>query len=1002
MALEEAGVALIAQGANAYIGDMKAATNATDTFVDATDKGGGRVSSASQVMIGALRHVGTMAVDAFAQAAKATAAFVGDSISLAGDFDQKMSVLQATSGATAEEMEQLSAKAKELGSDLSLPATSAVDAGEAMLELAKAGFTVQEQMDAAKGVLQLAAAAQIDEAKAAEINANALQAFGLEANKSMFVSDLLAASANASSINATDMADTYKMAAAVFSAFQGPVVGSEQALIDLTTAASLLGNAGIKGSDAGTALKQSLLQLSGPSMKAKEQMRALYLAITAEGDAGQNLSLVLQGNAADRAAGLRGLQESAGATAEMGDIAYDAAGKMRTLPEILRLTAAATKNMTQEQRDGAITSIFGADAMRAILILMQQGPDAWDKMTGAVTRQGSAQDLAAAQTQGFNGALEGAKSQIETLQLSIGQALTPILAELLNKYISPGIASITAFADSFLKMVPAIAASDDPLRTFLNALKVAAPGLYDVISAVEGVRDTLSRVIGFFNQAGGAADNLSGVIENLSSIWDKALTVVTNVGNGYLSIAKAILPIVGKFWEDHGTEITAFLKMAYDKIMNIVNLALDLYNAIVPKTLGSVAQWIEDHATGIQSVLSGAWQAISGIIEGALTLIEGTFKIALDIINGDWEKAWTDLQAMSVSFVGSLGKVIEGFLNIIAGFFNTSLQEIVDLWQHNWDMLVKIATQTDWLQVGQDVVDGILSGLRGSWDSLTSWLTDAASDLVNAALDAIGAHSPATEFMPVGEYSVLGIMQGFSDTWPQLTNLVGTLSDKLIDQMQDIGRQMQDVTADAFGATASIDRQVAANLEKVGNVGDDFREQFLSYQLRDQQKIAEAFADPATGAAYFKMASANIFELEELRNKLNAAQDEDERARIQQQIKLIESAQGAEMAAFNARQPTTNPMTDIADQINAIMQSLAGINLTDDQIKIVDMLSGVFAGLQAPITSQQGLAPPQTSYPATSSTSSTSSTTNVNMPIYTNNSPAALQQSWAIMQASMA
>src|SRR6188768_216712 len=98
MALEQAGVQLIAQGADAYNADLKNAMGATNSFVDATEKGGGRVSGAGQVMIGALRQVGSIAVEAFAKAARATAEFIGDSISLAGDFESGMLNFQAVAG----------------------------------------------------------------------------------------------------------------------------------------------------------------------------------------------------------------------------------------------------------------------------------------------------------------------------------------------------------------------------------------------------------------------------------------------------------------------------------------------------------------------------------------------------------------------------------------------------------------------------------------------------------------------------------------------------------------------------------------------------------------------------------------------------------------------------------------------------------------------------------------------------------------------------------------
>lgn len=1057
--MEQAGVQLIAQGANVYIGDLKSATNATNTFVDATDKGSGRVTAAGQVMIGGLRKVGEFTVNAMAQALKATASFVTGSIDLAGDFDQTMSVLQATSKATAEEMGAVSAKAKALGSDLTLPATSAVDAGEAMLELSKAGFSVQESMDAAKGVLQLAAAAQIDEARAAEINANALNAFQLEAKDSIFVSDLLAASASESSIEITDVAQSYQMAGAIFSAFQGPVVGAKESLVQLTTAIGILGNAGIKGSDAGTALKQSLLQLTGPSQKAKEEMRALFLATQAEGDAGQNLSLVLQGNAAARAEGLRGLQESAGATAALGDIAYDAAGNMRPFPEILRLTSLATKGMTAELRDNAITTIFGADAARAILVLMQKGPAAWDDMTAAVTRQGAAQDLAAAQTKGWNGALEGAKSQLETLQLTIGQKLTPVLADLLNTYVSPGIATLTDMADAIFGNDEAFARLSPTMQGIVSVIDVVIADIQEIIGAfdeagsmssefgesigqlagdlglpgelIQDIVFAVQDLVGWFSTASDESSDLGNAVDDLSDIWVRSRQVADNEIAGYMAIAQAVLPVITQFVADHGEEISAFFQESWNSIIQIVNLALDVYDAIVPPVLQAIAGFISDHGSEITKVLSGAWEMISALITGTLETIKGVFKVTLAVISGDWEGAWTGVKGIAEAQATAIGGIVTGFLDLIAGFFDTSMAEIGQTWEDNWNMLVNIALNMDWAQVGQNAVDGILSGLRGAWGSLVGWITDKMSGLVDAALSAIDAKSPAVAFMPIGQFSVQGIMAGFESMWPELTALVADMGDDLADQARDIADSVQSAIADAFGATASIDRQKVSNLRDVGKL-DEKRRAGVQSQIDAAEKIALAMNDPVEAARYFKMRSEQLIELGELGDKINGETDRAKRAALQVEYDLINAAQQAEMKQFEAQQTATKNTTEsLAQQINDLIGAFAGLKLTDNQIHAIDALAGMLASLGGiphragggPVDAFQpywvGEKGPELFWPTTAGRISPAAssqqmagranTTNYygnvgpqfGMQVYTNNTPGAIQQSWAIMQASM-
>jgi TP901 family phage tail tape measure protein len=430
-------------------------------------RAGAKVKSFGEIATGALRRVGEMGVDALMDAGQAVVSFVGDSIAAAGDYEQSMNLMAEVSGATDEQMAAVKETAKALGADLTLPATSAADAGTAMLELSKAGFTVEQAMAAAKGTLQLAAAAQISEAEAAEIASNALNSFQLAAEEAGFVSDLLAASASASSIEVTDAAASFKMASAVYSSFQGPVVGAKDAIIDMTTAIGILGNAGIKGSDAGTSLKQALLQLAAPSDKAKGLMRDL----------------------ADR-------------VGEAGDIAYTAGGQMRSLPEILDITARATAGMTQEQRDYYVATIFGADATRSIITLLNAGAEGWDKMRTAVTRQNAAADLAKAQMQGLNGATQGLVSQLETLMLNGLEPLLPIMAANITKAaefagsfaddVGPAVEGVIGFVSAAADIIqtaflPAVSAAGAALIAYaitqIPAVLAALPGLIVQVAA---------------------------------------------------------------------------------------------------------------------------------------------------------------------------------------------------------------------------------------------------------------------------------------------------------------------------------------------------------------------------------------------------------------------------------------------------------------------------------------------------------------------------------------
>src|SRR5690349_4917872 len=187
-------------------------------------------------------------------------------------FQDNMNGLQAVTGASAGQMDRLSGVARALGKDIDLPATSAGDAAEAMLELAKGGLSVNQSMAAAKGTLLLAAAAQVSGAQAAEIQANALNAFALSGDQANHVADVLANTANAASGEITDFASGLQQSATVAHAFG---IGIE----DSATTLGLFAKAGLSGSDAGTSFKTMLTALASPTKQQQIALDELNLTV---------------------------------------------------------------------------------------------------------------------------------------------------------------------------------------------------------------------------------------------------------------------------------------------------------------------------------------------------------------------------------------------------------------------------------------------------------------------------------------------------------------------------------------------------------------------------------------------------------------------------------------------------------------------------------------------------------------------------------------------------
>lgn len=292
--------------------------------------------------------------------------------------EQQMNILQNVTRANAGEMQAMADLARELGADLTLPATSSRDAAVAMTELAKGGLGVTDVLGATKGVLQLTAAGALETGRAAEITATALNNFRLAGDQATRVADLLAGAAQSASGEVPDMAEALEAV--------GSIARESGVSIDDTVAAiALLAKNGTIGAEAGYQLRNMLLQLTPAAGASTKMMEAV------------------------------------------GFSAFDAAGNMKPLEQVIQDLTDVTANMTQEARVAFLDQIFGTRGGVAVLNLLKETSGGLREMRGELSAGGQAADAAAARNKGLTGAIDGFKSAIETAAIDLGSKLLPQL-----------------------------------------------------------------------------------------------------------------------------------------------------------------------------------------------------------------------------------------------------------------------------------------------------------------------------------------------------------------------------------------------------------------------------------------------------------------------------------------------------------------------------------------------------------------------------------------------
>ena len=311
----------------------------------------------------------------------ATLAGVGMVVKSYADFEKQMSSVDAATHETKGNMDLLRDAAVKAGADT---AFSAVEAGQGIEELAKAGVSTKDILGGGlSGALSLAAAGALGVGDAAEIAASALTQFKLSGDQVPHLADLLAAGAGKAQGSVKDLGMALNQS--------GLVAASTGLTIEETTGAlAAFASAGLTGSDAGTSFKTMLMSLNPNSKEAASLMDQL---------------------------GIR---------------AYDAQGKFVGMSEYAGILQNALKGMSDEQRNATLKTIFGSDAVRAANILYQEGADGINKWEAAVNDAGFAAETAARMQDNLAGDIEKLGGSIDSVFLKSGSGASDFLRGLVQ------------------------------------------------------------------------------------------------------------------------------------------------------------------------------------------------------------------------------------------------------------------------------------------------------------------------------------------------------------------------------------------------------------------------------------------------------------------------------------------------------------------------------------------------------------------------------------------
>ena len=630
-------------------------------------------------------------------------------VKTAADFDSAMSQVAAVSGATGKDFDALRSKAREMGSKTKFSAT---EAAEAMNYMAMAGWKTEDMLGGIEGVMNLAAASGEDLATTSDIVTDALTAFGLSAKDSGHFADILAAASSNANTNVSMMGETFKYCA--------PIAGALGfSAEDTAEAIGLMANAGIKSSQAGTALRTIMNNLAGDVKISGKAIGDVTIATT------------------------------------------NADGSMRDLSDILADCRSAFGNLTESEKAQAAESLVGKNAMSGFLALMNAGEGDIEKLSSAIDNcDGSAEKMAMTMQDNLAGQLTILKSQLQELAISFGDILMPAIRSIVSK-LQGFVDKLNGMDEGTKRTIVTIAllvASIGPLLiiigTTISKIGVAMQGFVKLANGVSKLKVAIQGGTGVLGKLGAALGGVSapvlavvaviavlvaafvhlwrtneGFRDAIIGTWNRIKDTISGFCQGIVDRLNAlgfqftdIVDVLKTVWDGFCQILAPIFEGVFNHIANILSTVTGVITGILDVFIGIFTGNWSQAWTGVKEIFSSIWNGISSFFTNILNVIKGVADVVLGWFGTSWNEVWTNIKTF-----------FEGIWNGIVSFFT-------GIWE-----TIKNVVQTGIMLIGsilEAAVDIITLPFRFIWENckeiiIAVW--DAIKSKVTTVINAVAS-----------------------------------------------------------------------------------------------------------------------------------------------------------------------------------------------------------------------------------------------------------------------
>lgn len=651
--------------------------------------------------------------------AGAGAAVVG----VAAKFESAMSEVQAISGASGDDLQRLTDKAQEMGATTKF---SASESAAALKYMAMAGWDTEAMLNGINGVMQLAAASGEDLASTSDIVTDAMTAFGLSADQSTRFADVLAQTANRSNTSVALMGETFKYVA--------PVAGAlGYSIEDASVAIGLMANSGIKGSQAGTSLKNVLTNLAKPTDQVQSYMDKLKISL------------------------------------------IDSAGNVKPLNQLLNEMRDGFNGLTEAEKAEYAAGIAGKEGMSGLLAIVNASQSDFDKLTEAINNSsGAAQNVSDVMMNNLGGQLTILKSTLESIAISFGNILLPAIKSVtgaLQNFLS-WLNGLTDHQKQVIVTIATVVAAVGPVLLIIGKLITGLTSVISVINLLKPAFMALNAIM-TANPIGIIIVAIAGLIAALVALYNKNEAFRSFVDTAWAQIKEVISNAVSAIVTFFTATIPGAIDAAISWFQNLANSVANFFTVVIPEKINTLAQWF---ATLPERIGYAIGFAIGTLANWVVSLAQKAAEVGPKVIDAVVtffsqlpEKIWNFLVQAVTSFTTWISQTQAAAATVGAQIIDTVVSFFAQLPGRIWSALVQAITQvqqwgSDLISWANSAIPGVISSIVGFFEELPGKMLDIGKNLLLGLADGISSAVGAvlSRIRSVGDSILGGFRSAFS------------------------------------------------------------------------------------------------------------------------------------------------------------------------------------------------------------------------------------------------